>query len=441
MLKNQSSFLEKLTYQEALPYIKSVDPTLAALIEDLSPSDDYFFYLARYPYGSLIVDTSVFHLPNSKGEVVPLTDSSIPNDIRNNLSYNKMIPTGLVVENSIETFFTALSGQTIPVSLYGRGDMVALWHVLEGENTYQTGTIWSISSGARTTYMLPRITDKLSYKKLRSRYELKFLPSSFNDHWQLFSYLSNNKEFSQPWHSGVLFFCKRWFEDIKKPKFSKLLSYWLEQVWHQSLFRRNQFALDFAFSLVQQVKNLKPDPYLADTVRYLIGIAEGSLAGLAPAIDSSALPVEGLQKIFLEDYGLKKYAPVIMHPHHFVKGEGRPVYYSLEMPTTAIFSPRSSKATSKMSDMRQLKHITETLLAEIVKGSLRVESTPLLQLAESVQYGFYHSERDDLEELDKASDLAEADPCFLQSILSNETYVFPESSPFFRGCISIFDAD
>lgn len=430
-------WLEELTWKELASRVRKVKPELAAHIDEISPSEEYSFYVARYPYGELIVDKGVFQLMNEDGQLVPLNHSSIPNKIKHDLSYNKMIPTGLISQNSIETFFIA-KDHTVPASLYGMGDLVALWHVLEGENTYQVGPVWNISSGARTIYMLPKITDKNSYQALKKKYHLNLpIPRTLNDHWQIFSDLANHSSFKEKWYSEVIFFSRKWFSNITDKKFAPLFRYLLEDVWHSSLFRRNQFVLDFAFSLAQENRNLKPNPYLADTASSLIAIGDGTVPGLATAIDNLSAPISGLQRIFIEDYGLKKYAPVIVHLHHFSTHVNRPVYYSLDTPTTTIFSPRSSRLSSKMVDMRELKHLTEILLSEILKGSLCVEETPLFDIARNIRYKFYHSEKDQLNEISNIIDLAQIDNSFNRTLINAKEYSFPEFSPFFRGCVSI----
>lgn len=428
--------LRKYSWKDLRVKVKKINPELSNIIDDLSPKDEYALYVAQYPYGALIVDRGVFQVINDKGHLVPLTDSSIPCEIREDLTYNKMIPTGLISENSIETFFRAKK-HTIPASLYGLGDMLALWHVLEGNQTYQAGPVWNISSGARTIFMLPKVTDKSCYQALKARYGLKLIPQDLNEHWSIFSHLANHPYFPEQWHSEIIFFSCKWFSNLKDKAFSHFFKHLLHKVWHSSSFRRNQFIVDFAFSVAQENRNLKPNPYLADTVRYLMSIGDGTVPGLTPAIDSSAAPIKGLQKIFLDDYGLKKYAPVIMHPHHFSLNTNRPVYYSLEVPTTTIFSPRSSRQSSKMVDMRELKHITDILLSEILKGTLYVQETPLFDLAKNIHYNFFHSEKDQFNEILSSSYLSQTNNAFTKTLIDMKNYDFPEFSPFFRGCVSI----
>ncbi len=133
---------------------------------------------------------------------------------------------------------------------------------------------------------------------------------------------------------------------------------------------------------------------MVDTIKHLLAIGIGTVPGLATGIDDSSAPISGLQKVFLEDYGLKKYAPVIIHSQHYSFQNPRPVYYSLQLPTTMSFSPKSNRASSVMVELRELKHVMEILISEILKGHLEVNRTPLFQIAKNVRYSFHHTDPD-----------------------------------------------
>jgi len=90
-----------------------------------------------------------------------------------------------------------------------------------------------------------------------------------------------------------------------------------------------------------------------------------------------------------------------------------------------------------MADMRELKYLTETLLSEILKGTLSIEETPISDIAGNVRYNFYHSEKDQLNEISNIIDIMKIDDSFTKTLVNDERYSFPEFSPFFRGCISI----
>jgi len=56
-----------------------------------------------------------------------------------------------------------------------------------------------------------------------------------------------------------------------------------------------------------------------------------------PACTSEALPLDILQKVFVESYGLKKYIPTIMQPAHFYFEMINYPFYSLQNPSHMHF--------------------------------------------------------------------------------------------------------
>jgi len=180
-------------------------PEFSSIIDKLSPNDNYKLYAATYPYGALILDQGRFQLINEQGELVPLSDNSIDKSIQQSLGYTGTMPMGLVTENSIETFFYGLDGRTIPSSFYTPGDMISLWRVLEGECSYQEGSLWSISAGSRTICMLPKLSDKTQYQRLKRKFQLKQdIPRTLNEHWSLFKSISAHENFPQQWKTEII---------------------------------------------------------------------------------------------------------------------------------------------------------------------------------------------------------------------------------------------
>lgn len=432
-----SCAIEKHTWGSLSKLVKAVFPKLGKIIDELNPNHNYPLYLVKYPYGSMILDKGIFQIPNNESRLVPISHSSISSKIKDHLSYSGTIPLGLVVSKGIESFVQS-KHRVLPATFIGKGKLVSLWRVLEEGPSYFLGPFWSIASGVRSICMIPKITDSACHKALKIKYGLKLpVPQRLSDQWELFTHIANHPDFTQEWSSELVFFSKKWFEHKSDKIWSEFYRFLLNEVWQITSYRRNQFIFDFAFSIAQENKNLKPNPYLADTVRHLVAIAAGSAPAFSPGIDDTAAPISGLQKVYIEDYGLKKYAPVIMHLHHLSFKENRPVYYSFQIPTTTIFSPKSRKLSSAMAELHELKHIVETLSSEILKGNLGVEQTPLFDLAKNTRYEYYHSDKDKYGEILPINELAEFDNSFNKSVLVKGDYSFPDFGPFFRGCISI----
>lgn len=435
MIKN--GILELHSWKSARNFIKKVSPKLANIIDELSPDSSYNLYICKYPYGSLILDRGVFQIPNSQNQIVNLYHSSISKNLRDDLDYNHTIPVGMVLEKKFESFMI-LGNRIVPATVFGEGELLALWRVLDEGKSYQDGSFWTISAGARVACTLPKITDKNSYRQIKMKHKFDLsIPKDLTDHWHVFSDVSNKINNQDPWAAEIVFFGEKWFshkEDKAWLEFNHLL---LNQVWQSSAFARNKMMLDFIFSIVQEKRNLKPNPYLADTAMHLIAIGSGITPAFAPAIDESSIPIRNLQRFFLEDYRLKKYYPIIMHMHHFSVNENRPVYYSFQIPTTMLFSPKSNNALSIMSEMRELKYIIEIMLEEIKKEHLGVTRTPLFDLAQKVQYDFLHSEKDKTNQILSINTLEQTDPYFSKILAEKPGCLFPEFSPFFKGCVKI----
>jgi len=90
-----------------------------------------------------------------------------------------------------------------------------------------------------------------------------------------------------------------------------------------------------------------------------------------------------------------------------------------------------------MADLREIKHILNTFISEVMSGSTHLEKTPLMQQLKENIYKFYHSEQDNLNEILPISELEGIDPMLTKTLVDDKTYQFPSFSPFFKGCISL----
>ncbi len=427
--------IERHSWSQVRKTITQYEPTLSKIIDSLSPDGSYCFYKVRYPYGASILDKGTFQVINDKKKLVPLEHNSVSKKIQSDLNYTGTMPVGFVTNNSVETFFTG-EGRIVPASLYGPGSMFSLWRIFDGASSYQDCGLWNVSSGARTICMLPKIADKNGYRNLKSKFSLNLQTTpTLVDQWDIFKTLANHNLFSENWYSEIICFSKKWFSHKSDPSWAPFYYYLLNNVWSSSPFHRNQYVLDFLFSVAQEKNRLKPNPYLADTVKHLIGIGTGEVPGFIAAKDSSAAPVRGLQEVFLNDYLLKRYAPVIMHLGHLEGSANLPILYSLQLPTTTVFSPRSSRIYSKIADMREIKFILELFFSEISNNGMTLKDMPLSLLERDYQYGFFHSDKDSHGEIKQISELMSMEPMFTRALTDSTTYEFPEFSPFFKGCI------
>ena len=209
----------------------------------------------------------------------------------------------MILKNTVELFIP-LEDRTIP--LYGptvAGTIFGLYRILSPERSHQPAFIWDMTSGARSIFMLPRISCSENHQKLKKTFQLRTeAPTTLIQHWELFKQLANHKDFpsTSPWYCELLFFSKEWFEHQNDKKWAPFNSFLLETAWRGNEFWRNQFSWNMIFSIIQKIRKLKPSIYIDDTVKYLFSIGVGEAPGFAPAVDDYSAPVSGLQKIYDE---------------------------------------------------------------------------------------------------------------------------------------------
>lgn len=430
--------IDELYWQDVREDVAKVNPELTKVIDNMDPGKEYTLFRARYPYGEIILDEGKFLLPLSNGNVVSIHDPLIPKNTRAKLDYNRSNPAGIMLQNSAELFMR-VNEHVIPFAMLRPGKIFGLWRALDPKLSYHQEHVWSLCSGARSLLMMPKISDAISHRRLQREYGVRHArPKNLYDQWQLFTELANKPHFPQPWHNEVLFFSKTWFEEKDDDAWIRFHHFLLRQAWYGAYFWRNQFIWDFTFSRAQANRNLKPNPYLADTAKHLLAIGEGPAPGFRVAVDDSAAPISSLQQIYLDSYQLKNYAPLFMHLEHFdMYNCEHPVYYSLQFPTTIEFSPKSRRLSSAMEELREIRHVMRSVQAEIVGDKGKLGDTPMYELATVVDYSYYHSDKDQYDEIESTTLLPENDLSMQAQLAKFPGRTFAETSPFVRGCVRV----
>lgn len=429
--------LEALSWQEARASILSVNPDLAAAIDTVDPPKEYKLYRVKYPFGADIVKNGVFHLPTTDGRLLPIRNSGFPDELVNQLSYYNGVPTSIVLKNSAELYVGG-GAQAIPFGMLQEGRIFGLWRVLDSfTRTWHIEHIWSISAGARSLLMLPKITDSIGYMRLKKEFGIKSpIPKKLTEQWPVFKELANNSE--EDWNVEFLLFPRQWFEtSAKDNNWVHFKYYLLQTAWQGTEYWRNQSTFEFVFSCMQRGQNLKPNPYLADTVKHLIAISSGAAPGFVIADDESAAPIRYLQKVFMDIYGLKSYAPLMMHLKHMFYHDTKQLYYSLQYPTTLEFSPKSRSLSSNMVDLHEIRYIIDKYLDAVLDGSLPLENASFKYFAEHVKFHYYHTEKDTHGDVDTSEQILQRNGLMQAEMARFKGRALPESAPFFRGCISL----
>lgn len=434
--------MEELDWKAVRKTFLSVNPALGKIIDDLDPGPSFTFFKLSYPFGSEILKNGVLQLPNKKGELVSFYNGQINPEIREKLGYNYgSNPVTMTVKNSLELFMQ-LRQRIIP--LYGAvppGKIFGLWNVLSAEaenNLVLNSNMWGLTAGARSLFMLPKISKAASHQKLQQKIGLcADKPKCHLDHWEIFREIEQRMPDENPWNAELLFFSKKWFEFQQDPHWLKF-NYWLaKKAWSGSEYFRSEFIWDMVFSAIQETKNIRPEPYFTNTVRHLFAIGNSALPGFAPATNDDAAPIQKIQNVYQEIYNLD-YTPTIMQPTLFSTCmPNKPVYYSLQFPTTISAPIKNKNMANKIINLQQIHHILEKIRSEILQGKLNLEHTTYYKLLQKVKYDFFHSDPKERANLLPSKQMPIEDPLLLTSCDNRNNLPFPEDCPFVRGCIRI----
>jgi len=436
----------KVYWKDIYKRIAKVEPEFAKIVNDLNLDSSYPFYLVYFPYGVVTGDTISPLIPNALGGYERLSSPEIPSDITKHLGYGMShCPMGMVLEKHFELYIDLPKEKiTLPNVIYSPGSILSFGNNLtfKNSNEYISNGIFSLTSGARSALMLPNIGCFTNHYHLKRDLNVRSpVPKKLYDHYHVFKEIAASKIINCDWRSCLVYFCEKFVNKMNtEESWSKLNRYLHQLAWKGFSYERNHSQYDFIFSVVQKRRNLKPSPYLMDTVKHLAAIACGVVPGYAPALNDDFLPLEDIQKAYIESYGLKKYHPIIMQPSNFhFEKDKFPIYYSLQYPATSSFSPRARKTSSRLFDLRDLEHIITSCMKELSTEHPLYAGTALSKLAKNAEFKYYHYEKDTHHVVTSSQEIPTYDKRIHQV---NPAYkvknaTFTSDSPFVRGCVSI----
>lgn len=432
----------KATWDDVRSVIQKVEPEFAKHVDTISPDKSFTIYLAYYPYGSVEADTESSLFPNEHGGFFRLTDSNAPKDIVRDLGYSiNSAPLGMVLDKVLEVYIDMKQqGITIPWLIYTPGMFFPFSSVLsaKGKRIYAPNGILSSSAGVRSTFMLPNIGCATNHTNIQRSLGVRIpTPKSLYEHWSVFKAITRNSD----WRCCVAYFSEKWVRNLHEDKrWVELKQYLHEQAWNHFEFERNRIFYDMTFSMIQRKRNLRPNPYLADTASHLFATAAGSAPGFAPALDNESLPLYDIQKTYIEIYNLKKYTPTVMAPKHYLwETMQSPIYYSMQNPTTYISSPTSRQLMNTSFEMRELEYIMRVYTEELSHTSAPCNDTILGDIAKNIAFDYFHSKEDNHGIIKMTGEIPKIDKSFnkISNQLNYSNNTFSTDAPFLRGCISI----
>ncbi len=297
------SSLVKTTWKNIRKDVAKINQPFAKVIDNLSPDDSYTLYRLSCPFGLTIFDKGTIYLPDKEGNSVPIDSPSIPNEIKKQLSY-RAIPMGLMLNNSAEIFIE-IDKRIIPLTILPQGRLFGVWETLDPPHSYFTRLAWSVVSGARSLFMLPKLSDAVGYQKLQREFSIRSpIPKKLREQWSIFREIINHHTFPITWSSEVILFGAKWHEKIRTDTAWLILkNYLYENVWQQSMFWRVEVTLNLVwqlFALGLRETNIRCGSYQLETLKHLIALGVGALPSFKPAMPADlSVPVGARYKVFL----------------------------------------------------------------------------------------------------------------------------------------------
>ncbi|MFN3234403.1 MAG: hypothetical protein ACE365_03170 [Gammaproteobacteria bacterium] len=437
MTKSHIPSIEKCYWEGVRDRVKKINRTLFDIIEQISPSERLFLYKIRYPYGQKITKFGTLMIPDSEQSFIPITSPQAPRGIQSQLTY---CPTPLILQlsNKAEVFLD-LEERTIPLNVIQPGDLYGLFESIIKMTNCPMRPIWDVSSGMRSTFMLPRVTDKHRHFKLKLAYNAPSRPPhNLTNHWPIFKAIAKQEQ-SNPWFTEILVFPKLWLkerdDDINWLKFQ---NYLLSASWRQSQFMRITDELDLLwenFSAAIGQKHLNPNVYIVDTIKHIVQLANGTVPGFKPINnDPHALPAQMIEHAYCEQYGLSEYLPTIIGPY---KIDNDPLYYSMSFPTLREGSPSIRRSTNTINEIREVKYLINIFIDTLKQSNMTPDTLTFSRL-KKMKFEYFHDCKDQQGDVSSNKKELSHDKNLLAT---SHKYTcgkaFSMKSPFLRGCIRL----
>jgi len=430
MKNSDESICKTLYWSDVSASVRKVNPAFASIIDQINPDESYVVYSVKYSFGDSIVREGKFLLPENFNE---------NKEIMENLYAESDMPFGIIINRSIECFIK-MREKIIPFFMRYPGMITSLWSNLDQGESFQHAFPWNITAGARSSFLLPKITDNSNHAGLEKSLGLTLpLPISPEDHWNNFIKIHKNSESKQDWATEIIFFSRKWVQSILyEGKWEKLRCFMLQEAWKDSQFWRNEIALDFVLNkFVQELdKNgFKVKPKLLAILKRVIVISLGVFPGFAPAINDNEVPLNVLQNAYLKLYKLDKYIPTIMVPSMLnLKDFRDPIYYSLQwdMLLEPFSEDRSvSNTMTILEEVDRLLFLMKKYIRDNYNNVL-VNKTPLKEL-NSIKFKCFHC----VKSIYRSKDIVELDDRFAFMSYKQNGLTPCHAGQFMRGCIKI----
>lgn len=436
-----------LIWEELLEIVHATKPRLAKRLQEKSSLlKDLPFFMVNYPFGEKIIHNRDVCLPLVSGGNISFNDPSLPEILRNHLTYTPGVdnPVGMILDHESE-FYLTRGNRIVSYPVISTGQTFGFAHIVDAVMNGNSETdkkayvsIWNLDAGARTAFILPKISENQKHANLLGTYGIDVeKPNTYIEQRNVFRAL--NASVDKPWIQSILYFPKQFLNMLKTDK--RLSDIYQEMsnihrsgynIWHTT-YSKWDSDINYVF---QESKANVLSAYAVNIAKHIYLIVAGGVPGFAPTTDENMLPKKLIEDAYAEDdgYGLTEYWPIIMQPKQFNAKAKEAVYYSISLPTLISYNPDTFKGKTHIE---LLSEVVDVLCRcqQYILNKFEDRESILYETAIKAQFSFYHDDPNPDkygDVLNSSALLPEEDPRFYK-----KGWTFPWRSQFVRGCIKI----
>src|SRR5579872_2005741 len=158
--------VEELTWKSARKYAIKGCQELYKILDEIDPSDQFTLLRVRYPFGSTIMHDDAVYITYNGNNSIPLSDPEVPQKLKDKLGY-RSIPFGMIIKNPAEVY-RETNDRVFSVELSdpNKGMEVGIFEY------FGLTPCYSVSAGARSLFMIPKISETRHHNKLMKQYDI-----------------------------------------------------------------------------------------------------------------------------------------------------------------------------------------------------------------------------------------------------------------------------
>ncbi|MCC2625631.1 MAG: hypothetical protein K0R14_1504 [Burkholderiales bacterium] len=433
-----------LNWEEVLGILYPIKPRLAKRMQENARAlKDLPFFMVNYPYGAKIIHNRDVRLPLVGGDSISFNDPSLPDILREHLSYTPGFdnPVGMILNKEAE-FYLERGKRIVSYPVIKTGQTFGFAHIVDAvmnENS-ETGkkayvSIWNLNAGARTAFILPKVSENQKHANLLETYGINVeKPSLYTEQQNVFRAL--NASIDDPWVQPVIYFPKQLLKMLKTGKCPAIYQEMSNihrsgyNIWHTT-YSKWEGDINYVF---EESKANALSSYAVSIAKHIYLIVAGGVPGFAPAIDENMLPKKLIEDAYAQGdgYGLTEYWPFIMQPKQFNAKES--VYYSLGLPSLINYNPNTFKGKTQIELLSEIVEVLR-LSQKYILNKFEDRESILYDTARKARFSFYHDDPnpDKYGQPIKSSALLPKE----DSRFFKKGWAFPYLSQFVRSCIKI----